>query len=103
MSCPMSLQTLLEGWVSDVPSTVIQGLSLGSANVCRDEAFVAIQGASSHGLDFAEQAVARGASVVLHDGQRAVPELSVPCVEVPELGSRVAALAAMGRIHRCAS
>ncbi len=94
MSCPMTVQTLLEGWREDVPDVVITGMSLDSRRIEPGHAFVAVAGGTAHGLAFAREAQARGAVVVIHDGLAAVPGLNIPSVEVPGLERKVSALAA---------
>jgi len=94
MSCPISLQTLLEGWCDELPEIVISGIGLDSRRMGPGQAFVAVAGGRAHGLSFAAEAEARGAAVVLHDGQADVPALGVPAVRVPELGRRLSALGA---------
>jgi len=61
------LSDLLDGIATRVPSgdIVVRGLSLDSRHVGPGEAFVALQGATTHGIRFAPSALARGASVVL--------------------------------------
>jgi len=93
MSCPMSLRTLLEGWRDDVPDLVLEGITLDSLQVRPGMAFLAVAGGKSHGLEFAAQAEAAGASVVIHDGLFSVPALGIPCVEVPGLGHHLSSLA----------
>ena len=73
MSCPVTVRTLLEGWCEDAPNIVITGLALDSRRVEAGQAFVAVAGGSAHGMAYVRQAVARGASVVLHDAG-AAPE-----------------------------
>lgn len=85
MSCPMTVRTLLEGWCEQVPDLVISGLGLDSRRIEPGQAFVAVSGGCRHGMDFARQAAARGAAIVLHDGLAAVPELDIPTVAVPGL------------------
>jgi UDP-N-acetylmuramoyl-L-alanyl-D-glutamate--2,6-diaminopimelate ligase len=94
MSCPMTVRTLLEGWCEDVPEVVITGMALDSRRVEAGHAFVAVAGHHAHGLAFADQAVARGAAIVLHDGLAPVPALGIPVVAVPGLERRVSALGA---------
>lgn len=94
MSCPMSLATLLEGWCVELPRLLVTGLTLDSRQVKAGDAFVAVAGATTHGLVFADEAQARGAAVILHDGQASLPLLSIPAISVPGLGSRLSSLAA---------
>ena len=101
MSCPISVQTLLEGWCSDVPDIVISGLGLDSRRISAGQAFIAVAGTRSHGMEFARQARMNGAAVILHDGKAELPPLDIPVIMVPELGSRLSALGA--RFHHCPS
>ncbi len=90
----MSLQTLLEGWCEATLEVVIEGLSLDSRSVGQNQAFIAVGGETTHGMKHVLQAEARGAAVVIHDGLADIPALSIPAVEVPQLGDRLSALAA---------
>ena len=94
MSCPMSVQTLLEGWCDSVPDVVIKGIELDSRRVQEGQAFLAVAGASTHGLAYAAQAQANGASIIIHDGLAEAPQLGIPAVAVPELGSLLSSIAA---------
>jgi UDP-N-acetylmuramoyl-L-alanyl-D-glutamate--2,6-diaminopimelate ligase len=64
----VSLMGLLDG-IAAVPKTTVQvvDLTLDSRRVRAGSLFFALSGASSHGLQFAADAAARGASVVLWD------------------------------------
>ena len=65
----MPLSTLLTGF-ADVPparDAVVSGLSANSREIHRGDAFVALRGLSSHGLRFAGQARAAGASAILFE------------------------------------
>ena len=90
----MSLQTLLEGWCDATPAVLIDGLSLDSRTVRQGEAFVAVGGEQTHGMKYALQAEALGATAVIHDGLADLPTLNIPTVEVPRLGERLSVLAA---------
>jgi UDP-N-acetylmuramoyl-L-alanyl-D-glutamate--2,6-diaminopimelate ligase len=94
MSCPVTVRTLLEGWCDEVPDRVITGLGLDSRRIEPGQAFVAVSVGRRHGLDFARQAAARGAAVVIHDGLAEVPELDIPAVAVPGLEKRLSNLGA---------
>ena len=89
----MSLTELLEGWVDQAPSVGLAGLCLDNRSIKPGEAFVAVKGYTGHGLDYARAAVAAGASSVIHDGLKTVPELGVPAVEITGLGDRLGELA----------
>jgi len=90
----MTVRTLLEGWCEQVPDLVINGLGLDSRRIVPGQAFIAVSGSSRHGMEFACQAVARGAAVVIHDGLAAVPKIDVPAVAVPGLEHRLSGLGA---------
>lgn len=94
MSCPMSVQTLLEGWCEAVPDLVISGIALDSRCVKEGDAFLAVAGASTHGMAHAAQACARGAAVIIHDGEAGTPQLDVPLVKVPGLGQLMSSIGA---------
>jgi len=90
----MTVRTLLEGWCDQVPDLVINGLGLDSRLIEPGQAFVAVSGGRQHGIEFAKQAAARGAAIVIHDGLAAVPEIEIPAVAVPGLERRLSALGA---------
>lgn len=94
MSCPMSIRTLLEGWCEKVPDVTVAGIELDSRRVQAGYAFLAVSGASTHGMQHVQQAQANGAAIVIHDGLAEVPTLGIPSVEVPGLGSILSAIAA---------
>ena len=99
MSCPMTVQTLLEGWCDSVPDVTITGIELDSRRVQQGHAFLAVAGANTHGVTHASQARARGASVIIHDGLAEVPESGIPAVEVAGLGDLFLPLARASIIH----
>ena len=45
----------------------ISGLTSSSGLIEKDQCFIALQGLRSHGLDYIDEAIANGASCVLHD------------------------------------
>ncbi len=93
MIMPMTLHELLEGWVDSAPAVRLTGICLDNRSIEPGEAFVAVQGQQSHGLDYARAAVAAGAVAVIHDGLRSPPELAVPTVAVNGLGTKLGELA----------
>ena len=70
MILALTLQELLEGWVDDAAAIRLAGISLDNRTIKNGEAFVAVQGQISHGLDYAREAVSAGAVAVIHDGLR---------------------------------
>jgi len=68
----VTLYALLEGLIdgsalSKVADIVVDGVGQDSRDIGDNYLFIAVRGTTSHGLDFAEQAVHSGASVVLWD------------------------------------
>lgn len=94
MSCPMSVRTLLEGWCETVPDLTVTGIELDSRRVQSGHAFLAVAGSSTHGMKYVQQAIAKGASIVIHDGLAEMPEAGIPSVAVPGLGHLLSAIAA---------
>ncbi|HEX8779182.1 MAG TPA: Mur ligase family protein, partial [Rhodanobacter sp.] len=60
---------------------VVSGLALDSRKVRRGDAFLALRGTQSHGIQFAAGAVQRGAEVVLAEG----PAIGIEPLDVPVL------------------
>jgi UDP-N-acetylmuramoyl-L-alanyl-D-glutamate--2,6-diaminopimelate ligase len=89
----VELAWLLAGLVA-APRIVVRDLRLDSREVEPGDAFVALAGRATHGLDHVDQAVARGATAVIWDPTEgrtlpplppAVTAVSVPALR-PELG-----------------
>ena len=89
----MGLNELLEGWVDEAPATRLTGIGLDNRETQPGDAFVAVKGQVSHGLDFARAAVASGAKAVIHDGLQEVGDLGVPAIKVEGLGDKLGELA----------
>ncbi len=92
----VELAWLLHGRVA-APRIVVQALVLDSRQVEAGDAFVAVAGRSSHGLDHVAAAVARGAIAVLWDpaagGELAPLPPSVTAIAVPGLRAALGDLA----------
>ncbi len=99
-----TLDTLLEGFTrEDLPSLSVHGISQDSRLVEPGDLYLALPGATTHGLRFAEAAVASGAVAVacspdaLAAHEQAVASLraaQVPLVVIEELDTRFVMLAA---------
>ena len=63
------LRELLAG-LADAPDMPVSGLALSSRNVAPGFAFLAVKGTRMHGLAYASEAVARGASVIVFEAWR---------------------------------
>lgn len=90
------LSALLAGMADDVPAMDIAGVAIDSRRVTADSLFLAYQGSRDHGLDHVEDAIARGASAVAWDRERA-PQLNVANLRVPGLAARAGTIA--GRFY----
>jgi len=93
MTYGMSLRTLLEGWLAEVPDVAVAGVVQDSRQVEAGFAFVAVRGAQGHGMQHAPEAVRRGAVAILHDGHFDNPDIDIPMVKIPQLGQRLGELA----------
>jgi UDP-N-acetylmuramoyl-tripeptide--D-alanyl-D-alanine ligase len=82
---------LVRGELHADPTTPVSGVTTDSRNVGVDDAFVAIVGEQFDGADFASDAMASGASIVV--AQRRVDQ---PCIVVKDT---TAALGAIARAH----
>lgn len=73
---------------------LLTGLTVDSRHVQPGEAFIALAGATTHGLKFADAAIARGAAAILFEPP-APADLPLPeiAVAVPQLRQRLGALA----------
>ena len=69
----------------DIP---ISGLSCSSKLIEKNHCFIALQGLKSHGLDFVDEAVANGASCILHNKSNYDQKQKVPCFYIKNLHER---------------
>jgi len=96
---PLSLSTLLAGIVPVTEGAELapQQISLDSRQLSQDGLFLACRGSGGrHGLDYVNQAVARGAMAVLWEpaSGRSAPMLDIPVIAVPELSQQAGEIAA---------
>jgi len=89
----MSLGELLGPSAGNLATLQILDLVADSREVKPGAAFVALPGERSHGLNFATEAVARGAAVVLYDPSTWQQAVAQPSVAVPGLGKRLGEIA----------
>lgn len=92
----MRLSTLLAG-VSPVPEALdveIDELAVDSRDVTDGTCFIALDGERNHGLDFAPEAVSKGAKVVLSERRARPAPANLPVIVVPALRTHLANLAA---------
>lgn len=97
----VSLEYLLEGLVDvSVPEVSITHVAIDSREVVPGSLFMAFAGATVHGMDFVEQAIAQGAAAIACDGEHAL-SANIPCVRVANLTTHASAIA--GRFYGEAS
>jgi len=104
----VSLSGLLEGMdvMTAVPDVYVHGIAMDSREIVRGDLFLACAGSQGHGMDYLQQAVANGASMVLADiTTQWLPEKiasaasSVDVPVVPVTGLAAAASRIAGRFY----
>ena len=89
---------IADAQVAETPGAnriVVSGLTLDSRHVRRGDAFFALRGLNGHGIEFAANAVQRGAQVVLAEAPAVKTEsLSVPLLWIDDLHAQVGEIAA---------
>ncbi|MDJ0795052.1 MAG: UDP-N-acetylmuramoyl-L-alanyl-D-glutamate--2,6-diaminopimelate ligase [Woeseiaceae bacterium] len=98
LTATMTLADLLQGIVdapTGVPAIPVHGISSDSRRLEEGDVFLAVQGLTSHGLDFlAEAAESQVAAVVWDSSTGATPaDIGIPTIAVPELASRLGEIA----------
>lgn len=91
----ITLQQLLAGMV-DAPDVPVAGLSDDSRRLGPGDVFVAVQGASNHGLEFASDAIEKQVAAIVWDADSGTEQLArgnVPFVAVPQLASQLGEIA----------
>ncbi|HET7662479.1 MAG TPA: Mur ligase domain-containing protein, partial [Rhodanobacteraceae bacterium] len=100
MSISMTLRDLLAGVTE--PATagdiVVSGLNLDSRRVRPGDAFIALKGGTTHGIEFASKALEQGAVVILaessDESRVPSPESRVPTLWINNLRHHLGAIAA---------
>ena len=81
----------------------IDDLVVDSRQVKPGTGFVALPGSHGHGLDYLDDARARGATVIIYEPLEDQPRVDVPAIEVPglslQLGQIAKAFSAGRRLH----
>ena len=89
---------IADAQVAETPGAnriVVSGLTLDSRQVRRGDAFFALRGLHGHGIEFAANAVLRGAQVVLAEAPAVETEpLNVPLLWIDDLHAQVGEIAA---------
>ncbi len=79
----------------------LTGLALDSRHVKVGNAFVALAGTHQHGLGYIDEAVRKGAVLLMVEAGATVPSVSIPVLEVKELRKSLSAFAANFYDHPC--
>ena len=89
------LPELLRGFAADVPDLTITDLAIDSRQVISGGAFLACRGTQGHGLDYVDQALTRGAAVVLWEPVAGMepPKAPVPLVAIEKLSEKAGLIA----------
>ena len=88
-----TLEQLLEG-IADAPALPISGIAADSRQVTQGSVFLACQGATSHGLDYAEQAIEAGAAAIVWDSATGgAIDIDVPMIAVEGLAGQLGEIA----------
>ena len=74
----LTLRQLLEGFAS-APDMPVTGISSDSRKLAKGDVFIACQRAAGHGLDYADQAIAEGASAIVWDSSTTTVDAAVKC------------------------
>jgi UDP-N-acetylmuramoyl-L-alanyl-D-glutamate--2,6-diaminopimelate ligase len=91
----VTLAQLLEG-IASVPAIQIHGLSSDSRKLQSGDVFVALDGGTSHGLNFLRQAIEGGVAAVLFDPATATIDprnYDIPVIPVDKLAVRIGDIA----------
>jgi len=88
----MNLSKLLDGIIETDISISIDGLCLNANNIISGDVFIALQGETTHGANYAQQAIDNGCVVILVDGMDI--ECSVPSIRIDNLKSHLQTIAA---------
>ena len=88
-----TLDNLLEG-IADAPRIPISGIATDSRKLQAGNVFFACQGATSHGLDFLDQAESAGVAAIVWDSATGTPiESDLPMIPVQGLAGKIGKIA----------
>ncbi len=95
MAADMHLDVLLHNVFPVAESVPVIGLTEDSGQIQPGMAFFALAGRQKHGLDFALEAQARGASAIIYEpeGGHVPAGVTIPCIPVPGLRDRLGEIA----------
>ena len=64
---------------------LMSGISSSSKLIKENECFIALQGISSHGVDYIDEAISNGAACILHNKKNYSLNHQIPCFFVEDL------------------
>jgi UDP-N-acetylmuramoyl-L-alanyl-D-glutamate--2,6-diaminopimelate ligase len=91
----MTLAELLQG-LADAPETTVRGIASDSRQVQHGDLFLAVQGISSHGVDYVDAVIKAGAVAIAYDSATVtlpVAEIGIPTIAVDNLGKHLGTIA----------
>ena len=89
----MTLGELFGSAAGNLNDVDVLDLVLDSRQVHPGAAFLAVPGTQTHGLDHVDDALARGAAVVVYEPSAAHPDVAAPSIAVPGLKAQLGELA----------
>ncbi len=89
----MTLGELFGSAAGDLSGLEVEDLVLDSRQARPGAAFLAVPGTQSHGLDHLDDALARGATVIVYEPSADYPEVAAPSIAVAGLKARLGELA----------
>ena len=93
LSPNVTLDQLLKG-LADAPALPLGGISSDSRQVGKGDVFIAIQGGTSHGLDFLDQAIDAGVAAVVWDSSTGeARSADIPMIAVSGLATHLGTIA----------
>jgi len=90
-----NLQQLLQGF-AEAPALAVKDIASDSRQLSSGDVFLAVQGATSHGLDYADQALAAGVAAIVWDqdtGHVNQVQTTVPMIPVAGLAGHLGEIA----------
>ena len=85
----MNLEDLLGKIPREYRNIKVNDIVLDSRQVKPGSVFFALRGSKKHGLDYKNEALARGAAAIVYDSNFYDSDISGPAISIPKLGSKI--------------
>tara|TARA_B100001250_G_scaffold72479_1_gene58874 strand:+ start:24157 stop:25623 length:1467 start_codon:yes stop_codon:yes gene_type:complete len=85
----MSLEDLLGNIPREYRNINVNDIVLDSRQVKPGTAFFALRGSKQHGLDYKDEALARGATAIIYDSDSYDGDIAGPVISIPKLGNKI--------------